>query len=695
MPTYLNFELQISTFGNQYRVQVTASPVNETPSAIFTFPYEPDVLQRILLVLSGERNFRGATRQEIARQFGEKLFETIFKPEIAATYRASRDVATAQNDELRIRLNLARAGRLANLPWEFLRDPDVDYLALSRSTPIVRYANKYVQLDRFDAQLPLRILVMISAPDDLPAVDEALERANLEAAVEGLSGLVEIEYLEDASLRALQRILREKDFDAFHYIGHSTFNAETGVGYLALEDPINHEKTNLVRGEALARELYEEPNIRLVVLNSCQGAQADTRDPFSGVASSLVQRGIPAVVAQQFEITDKAAIAFSEEFYRAVAGGYPIEAAVSEARRAILSVTNSVEWATPVLFLHGDDSQKIFNFPREGERIQQPSERTRVIRVFASLVTALIVLFIAGYALLTSGESSSATAAPATATPIPDVDLVVRDVRLSPSNPQPGEFAAIFVDIENRGSDPAPDFTYEWQASLFDPESVVEVRVEGLAPGGILRDSFPYRFGWWGSFISDTRVDSDNEIIESSEQNNRPRPIVTNNAAPFIIDLSEPRPDGSFVRQNQPVPPNTYVPWGFTLDAVSDDPSCEAVVPWYKFVGISRIALGTGLPDDPNQCVDATLVITFLERADNNLAGVSTIEVDFVGRGGELVLETFSDRAATVPIASERGSAGATLLNPSQVGVFARILSARISPMDTSLQVTRLILTAP
>ena len=36
---------------------------------------------------------------------------------------------------------------------------------------------------------------------------------------------------------------------------------------------------------------------------------------------------------------------------------YPIDAAVSEARKAVFTEVNEVEWATPVLFLRSDDGE--------------------------------------------------------------------------------------------------------------------------------------------------------------------------------------------------------------------------------------------------------------------------------------------------------------------------------------------------
>jgi hypothetical protein len=55
-----------------------------------------------------------------------------------------------------------------------------------------------------------------------------------------------------------------------------------------------------------------------------------------------VQQGVPAVIAMQFEITDEAAITFAEEFYSATADGYPVDAALAAARKAIFAAGNDI-----------------------------------------------------------------------------------------------------------------------------------------------------------------------------------------------------------------------------------------------------------------------------------------------------------------------------------------------------------------
>jgi CHAT domain-containing protein len=97
------------------------------------------------------------------------------------------------------------------------------------------------------------------------------------------------------------------------------------------------------------------PETRLILLNACEGARNSREDPLSGVATALVVRGIPAVVGMQFEISDRAAITFSSEFYSALVDGLPVDAALAEARQAIFFLPNWIEWATPVLFMRSND----------------------------------------------------------------------------------------------------------------------------------------------------------------------------------------------------------------------------------------------------------------------------------------------------------------------------------------------------
>jgi CHAT domain-containing protein len=122
---------------------------------------------------------------------------------------------------------------------------------------------------------------------------------------------------------------------------------------LILEDD---QKRGLeVSGLDLGVSLHDHRTMRLAVLNSCEGARAGITDPYSGTAQTLVQQGIPAVVAMQFEISDGAAITFSHVLYEAIADGFPLDASMAEARKAVRNQPNATEWGTPVLYLRAPD----------------------------------------------------------------------------------------------------------------------------------------------------------------------------------------------------------------------------------------------------------------------------------------------------------------------------------------------------
>ena len=205
---------------------------------------------------------------------------------------------------------------------------------------------------------PLRILAMIARPDELESLNVDHERRRLTEALAGLeaAGRVQLGWVGGQTWWDLQAALDSHAWHVFHFVGHSGFDAQTGEGVLAFaaEDGGVHR----LGANDLAGLLAEHHSLRLVVLNSCDTARASAADRFSSTASVLMRRGIPAVVAMQYEITDPAAIAFARGFYTALAAQHPVDQAVTRARRAIkLARPSTLEWATPVLYLrspHGE-----------------------------------------------------------------------------------------------------------------------------------------------------------------------------------------------------------------------------------------------------------------------------------------------------------------------------------------------------
>jgi len=380
---YLDFELRIEKKGQRYQAAVVHSPCGEA-SYTFRRPFSDLELENFVLKLGGVR--RGTRRittpeMQAARQFGSRLFEAVFCADVRSCFISSHNEAKHQGLGLRLKLRL-ETPELINLPWEYLYDASLGrFLSLFEDTPVVRYIDVRERIPPLAVKPPLAVLVMVSSPTDYPTLDVAREQANLQEALSELAdeGLVTLRLLEKATLPALADCLLRGRYHIFHYIGHGGFDEQSQDGVLVLED--EQGRGQWASGERLAVLLGNQPTMRLVILNACEGARTSSTDPFAGTATTLVRTGrVPAVVAMQFAITDEAAIIFARGFYTALSVSRPVDAAVTQARLSIFASGNDVEWGTPVLYMRAPDG-RIFDVaalsPEERAARRQAAEAAR------------------------------------------------------------------------------------------------------------------------------------------------------------------------------------------------------------------------------------------------------------------------------------------------------------------------------
>jgi CHAT domain-containing protein len=367
--TYQDFDLLVEPGGpDAYRARVLHSPAGESAPVQFKVPFSPLELENLILKVGRpRRSTRGPGRPEVAplKEFGDGLYSAVFQDEVRDMLLRSLSQTRTQGTGLRLRLRLTGTPELAGLPWELLYDRRQNrFLAQSRRTPLVRYMDLPDPPRPLAVEGPLRLLVMISSPTGYSSLDAEQEWSLLTGALAAKQeeGQVVIERLP-ANMRALRQRLRREAFHVFHFIGHGSYKPDWGDGVLIMEDGNGHPQE--VTGEELGGLLNEYDPTRLVVLNACEGARTDFSDPFSGVAQSLIQQGLPAVVAMQFEITDDAAIIFAHELYGAIADSYPLEAALADARGAIRDGGNITEWGTPVLYSRAPDGN-LFHLTQPG-----------------------------------------------------------------------------------------------------------------------------------------------------------------------------------------------------------------------------------------------------------------------------------------------------------------------------------------
>ncbi len=390
--TYSDFNLELERTEQGYRARAR-SPAGEAQEDLVS-PLAGLDLEQFLSQI-GRRN-RGLPRdvhlpspserelKDALRTFGAGLFERFFAGRVGDMFRASLDKAREPGNGLRIRLHLAGAPELAKWPWEFLFDSiEDDFAARSTNIPLVRYLQAPQPIQPLAVSPPLKILAIIAKPPALPELDVEEEWRTLKDSLKGLEeqGSVALDRLETATVAALQRQLGLADYHIIHFIGHGDLDAEGGEGILLMEN--GSPQGRLLGIEELRTLLRDErQTLRLVILNACKGARLASGDPFAGLAQGLTGMGIPAVIAMQFALSDDAAITFAQVFYSWVAEGYPVEAALGEARKAISVLprtreVNELEWGAPVLFMRAGEGQ-IFTVAvdQAGRQIGSPGEQT-------------------------------------------------------------------------------------------------------------------------------------------------------------------------------------------------------------------------------------------------------------------------------------------------------------------------------
>jgi len=196
-------------------------------------------------------------------------------------------------------------------------------------------------------------------------LDVAREKQRIMDATQALRvrGLVEVVWLQGQTWRDLQKVMRQGPWHVFHFIGHGGFDAGSGEGVLVLAD--EDGQADYLSASQLGLLLADHRSLRLALLNSCESARGSEDDVISSTAAMLVKKGIPAVLAMQYEITDPAAVEFARAFYEALADGEPVDAAVAEARKAVrVALDPTLEWGIPVLHMRATDA-RIFDMIAE------------------------------------------------------------------------------------------------------------------------------------------------------------------------------------------------------------------------------------------------------------------------------------------------------------------------------------------
>ena len=264
--------------------------------------------------------------------------------------------AAVENEAVRLRLKLGY--ELAKLPWEFIYLPPaggsggVDgFLALDGRVSIVRHES--LDSARHDPAPvgEIKLVAAFASAEGSAELDLDQEQRNLEDAIKDTDHL-KAEILQDAEFAELTESLLPKNIGIFHFAGHGDVLEEMGEepGQVIATATLGFDD-HWIKAEQLALNLRDS-GVRLAMLGACDSGRREGKNPWASIATMLVKTGVPAVVANQFKILDKTAIAFSKLFYKALVAGLSIEEAVSAGRKAAYNADpDGRDWGIQVTYL--------------------------------------------------------------------------------------------------------------------------------------------------------------------------------------------------------------------------------------------------------------------------------------------------------------------------------------------------------
>jgi hypothetical protein len=370
MPRYLEIAIDLTERGDGSFEIKARSPAGQA-SARFEPPFTLDEIAPALAAGGVRRGAVSSDGDDIREalhsptKIGEALYGALFRGALAGVLARTEGMAAGQSEggvRIRMNFNLLEGGTaaVAALPWELMRKPgDPAPLLVSTQTVLVRSldVDRVVVPRPIDG--PLRVLLIRSNPEGTAALELEREGGLVTRSLKDIPG-VQVDEVDPVEARIFSR-LAGAAYHVVHYMGHGDFAATRG-GLLLLEDEAGRAVPTSAK--AFAHLLRDEP-LRLVFLNACATGttpQEPGLHPFAGVAAALVANGVPAVVAMQFPISDRAALTFSKTFYERIAAGDAVDVAVAQGRSSLYLEAvraggddDAGEWATPVLYMRAED----------------------------------------------------------------------------------------------------------------------------------------------------------------------------------------------------------------------------------------------------------------------------------------------------------------------------------------------------
>jgi ATP-dependent Clp protease ATP-binding subunit ClpC len=390
MTGYYRYRVQLTNDGNRIFVEVLQPDGSvKNPSGPSRLSDIPEDITRLV-----ERVDKGRANRTEMDELGEALFGALFSSEIAMDLRNLLAQVSREADDqteasvaageappfLRLELDLdeVELPAVAALPWEFLRAPGTneragDNFATHPRLTLSRRRKNWDYAAPISRGRPLRIQLVVSAPDDLdPVAYEDVQSTLAELARSQPEFVAEpLPLVHQPTLERIDQILEEQQPDVLHFIGHGRLRRKGKgpfVGQLALVGAGDRAKWY---DAPQIGDLFQTRKPPLVIFQACQSGAQPLSEALVGVASQLVLRNVPVVVAMQYPIDNHAATIFATEFYRRLAQFKPVDMAVQHARRRLkLRLSEQRDFAAPMLFMRVEDGRLFV--PAEPAAEEQP-----------------------------------------------------------------------------------------------------------------------------------------------------------------------------------------------------------------------------------------------------------------------------------------------------------------------------------
>ena len=306
--------------------------------------------QRLNRVSNGED--QRPTPQELGT-YGNDLFRLVLRDDLLDLYNR------LPSDYIRLRI-MCNQPDIQALAWEYLQQPGTP-TGPNNMRGVVRIVPTIGQAMPKPRKLTRKVRVLFAFADPIdqgPVRWQAIHDTIKQKFASRAGGSFELDVVEAASIQALAQALLRKRYDILHFNGHgAVVVGADGVqrGHLTFVDAAT-QRSQQVSAEQLAM-LITGRKLQLVILSSCNSSAGDFTRNYAVVAESLVRRGVPAVVANQFALPNDVAATFAIGFYGELVKTGDVDRAVS-AGRLMLAVQNRlperavIEWGIPTLYRH-------------------------------------------------------------------------------------------------------------------------------------------------------------------------------------------------------------------------------------------------------------------------------------------------------------------------------------------------------